>query len=223
VFVSVKDNGIGIPAETLGNVFEMFTQVDRTLDRTRDGLGIGLTLVRHLTEMHGGSVEARSDGLDQGSEFIVRLPVMVEPRIQKESSPSANGHDFWHQKKLRILVVDDNRDAADSMTMILRRIMGHEIETAYDGHAGVEAAKWFRPHIALLDIGMPKVDGYEACRRIREQPGGKNITLVALTGWGQDEDRRRTLDAGFDVHLLKPADCTSLEKLLASLESQHRE
>jgi PAS domain S-box-containing protein len=213
VVVRVKDTGVGIPAEKLPRLFEMFFQVDRSLERSQGGLGIGLSLVRRLVELHGGRVEARSEGAGKGSEFIVRLPILVEkPTATHE--PTRNGVKEATTAR-RILVVDDKRDSADSLAMLLR-LTGNEAYTAYDGVEGVEAAERFRPELVLLDIGMPRLNGYDACRRIREQPWGKTIVLVALTGWGQEEDRRRTVEAGFDAHMVKPVDPTALMKLLAS-------
>lgn len=180
-------------------------------------MGIGLTLVKRLVEMHGGTVEARSEGRGKGSEFVVRLPVVagVEPR-----RPPADGEvpDFL-KSMLRILVVDDSRDGADGLSQMLR-IMGNDTRTAYDGEEAVATAAAFRPDVILLDIGLPKLNGYEACRRIREQPGGKKAVIIAQTGWGQDEDRQRAHDAGFDRHLVKPVDPIALIKLLAGLQSR---
>jgi len=214
VVVSVKDTGIGIAANQLPRIFEMFTQVDHSLEKSQGGLGIGLTLVKRLVEMHGGRVEARSDGLGNGSEFIVRLPVVVEASIPQES----RGEEEKPPKSsLRILIVDDNRDGADSLGMMLR-IMGNDTRTAYDGQEGVDVAGEFRPEVVLFDIGMPKLNGYEACRRIREQPWGKCIVLIAVTGWGQDDDRRRSHEAGFDHHMIKPVDPKALMEMLTSFQ-----
>ncbi len=211
VAVTVRDNGLGIPAESLPNIFRMFSQVDRNLERAQGGLGIGLTLVRRLVEMHGGTVEARSDGPGQGSEFTVRLPVLKSTQqtaaLQGEESAGAAA-------RRRILVVDDNRDSAMTLGMMLK-LMGNDIQTAHDGLAAVEAAERFRPDMILLDIGLPKLNGYDACRRIREQPWSRGMEIVALTGWGQEEDRRRSKEAGFDDHLVKPVELAILQKLLA--------
>jgi CheY-like chemotaxis protein len=213
VVVSVKDTGIGIPTDQLASIFEMFTQVDRSLAKSQGGLGIGLTLVKQLVEMHDGSVEAKSAGPGQGSEFVVRLPVIVDvgkPRPCQREEPTV------HRSSFRILIVDDNRDSADSLSMMLR-LTGNDTRTAYDGEEGVELAGEFRPDVLLLDIGLPKLDGRAACRRIREQPWGKGIVIIAVTGWGQDEDRRLSHEAGFDHHIVKPVDPNSLLKLLAKL------
>ena len=212
VVVQVRDTGLGIPADALPRIFEMFSQVDRNMERAQGGLGIGLTLVRRLVEMHGGNVEARSDGPGKGSEFIVRLPFIKEDR--REAEAITLGEEAPTAAKRRILVVDDNRDSAMSLGMMLT-IMGNEARTAHDGLAAVEAAADFRPDIILLDIGLPKLNGYDACRRIREQPWSKGMVIVALTGWGQDEDRRRSAAAGFDHHMVKPVEVDALERLLA--------
>lgn len=215
VVVSVKDTGMGIPAENLGRLFQMFYQVDHSLEKSRGGLGIGLSLVRQLVELHGGKVEARSDGLGRGSEFIVRLPLLVEQRMPAQSLELNSNGSVKSPGARRILVVDDNRDSADSLTLLLQ-LAGNEVETAYDGVDGVEAAERLRPDVVLLDIGMPRMNGYDACRRIRSEPWGKQMMLIALTGWGQEEDRRRTLESGFDVHIVKPVDPSHLMDLLAS-------
>jgi two-component system CheB/CheR fusion protein len=213
VWVRIKDNGLGIPADALPRIFEMFSQVDRNLERAQGGLGIGLTLVRSLVEMHGGAVAAHSDGPGQGSEFIVRLPMVEQEQADPESQvPGADSAEATQRR--RILVVDDNRDSAISLGMMLK-IMGNEIRTAHDGLAAIDAAAKFLPDIILLDIGLPKLNGYEACRLIREQPWSQGMMIVALTGWGQDEDRRRSAEAGFNHHLVKPVDIGVLQTLLA--------
>jgi PAS domain S-box-containing protein len=211
--VSVRDDGIGIPGDMLARVFEMFTQVDRSLERSQGGLGIGLTLVLRLVEMHDGRIEARSDGPDQGSEFVVRLPLIQPPH---ERPPQSDGLRTKALSGCRVLVVDDNKDSADSMGMLLR-LKGNDVRLAYDGLKAVEVARTFRPELVLLDIGLPKLNGYDVARRIREQPWGRDVVLVALTGWGQDEDRRRSREASFDFHIVKPVDLVALEQLLAGL------
>jgi PAS domain S-box-containing protein len=217
--VSVRDRGIGIPKEMLGHVFDPFAQVDRSLERTRGGLGIGLTLVKRLVEMHGGSVTADSEGPGKGSEFIVRLPI---PIAQPAFGPTATPDEPLRKApaRRRILIVDDNNDAATSLSMMLN-ILGYETRTAFDGVAGLEAACAFRPDVALMDIGMPRMNGYEVARRIREQPWSNGIVLIAVTGWGQSEDKQRATEAGFDHHLVKPVDPSLLTKLLASLAREH--
>jgi CheY-like chemotaxis protein len=214
IVVSVKDNGIGIPADQLPRLFKMFAQVDRSLGRAQGGLGIGLTLVKRLVEMHGGTVEARSDGPGQGSEFTVRLPIAVEE--PKESAALMTNGASTSKSPRRIFIVDDNHDAANSLAQLLR-IMGNEIHTAYDGRAAVDGAANFRPEVMLLDIGLPKLDGYQACRMIRQEPWGKNIVIVALTGWGQEDARSLSRQAGFDRHLVKPVDFGELIDLLNGL------
>ena len=218
VVVSVKDSGIGIAAEMLPRIFEIFSQAKPALVRSQGGLGIGLSLVKGLVELHGGSIEARSDGPGQGSEFVVRLPVAAETPVREPARPS-DGRASSPRRRCRILIVDDNRDSADSLAMLLK-IMGNEVGTAYDGEQAVEAAEALRPDVVLLDIGMPKLNGYDACRRIREQPWGQGMFLIALTGWGQEEDRRRTEEAGFNQHMVKPVDPAALMKLLASLSAE---
>ena len=214
VVVSVRDTGIGIPPDKLDSVFDPFTQVDQSLEKSQGGLGIGLTLAKRLTELHGGQIEAKSEGPGRGAEFVVRIPAAAEVR-----EPQLAGRDATPlpRSSLRILIVDDNRDGAESFSTMLR-IMGNETSTAYDGQAAVEAADRVRPDVILLDIGLPKLNGFEACRRIREQPWGKGITLIAVTGWGQEEDRRRSQEAGFDYHLVKPVDPGALIKLLSTIK-----
>ena len=215
VFVSVRDNGIGIPPESLRSIFDMFSQVDRSIERSTGGLGIGLALVKGLVEMHGGTVTAESPGVGKGSTFTVRLPLLGDraesmPKALADEGPRAAG------LKRRILVVDDNRDAATSMAMLLR-LMNNEVRTAHDGLEAVEVAEAFRPQVILMDLGMPRLNGYEATRRIREQPWGKPPAIIALTGWGQEGDKERSHEAGCDGHLVKPVNLSDLEKLLAEL------
>jgi PAS domain S-box-containing protein len=220
VVISVRDTGIGIAADQLDHVFEMFTQGDTALERSLTGLGIGLTLVKTLTEMHGGSVEVRSDGVGRGSEFVVRLPLAVETDTAA-AKPTAI--EPVPTTPLRILIVDDNRDAAEMLATLLQ-FDGHETFAAHDGLAAVEAAGTLDPDVILLDIGLPVLNGYEAARRIRGQQGQKRRPLlVALTGWGQDEDRRRSEEAGFDAHLVKPVDEAVLIRLLADLGAGRQE
>ena len=213
VLIRVKDTGIGIPAEMLPKVFDMFTQVDRSLERAEGGLGIGLTLVHRLVEMHGGTVEAHSEGPGRGSEFVVRLPVATELNDDTRHEP-ADSEILIPPAARRILVVDDNRDSAESLVMILQ-MMGNDVHTAHDGLEAVAAAAEFRPEVIFLDIGLPKLNGYEAGRQIRELAGGGEMVLIALTGWGQEQDRRQSREAGFDHHLTKPVDFDNLRELLA--------
>ena len=214
VVVSVKDSGVGIPADMLSSVFELFTQVDRSLERSRTGLGIGLTMVKRLVEMHGGSVTALSEGTGHGSEFIVRLPIVV-PAIPSHAAVASEERPASVPAGRRVLVVDDNADSATSLAMMLGAT-GYEVRTAYDGTTGFAATEEFRPDVALLDIGMPGMNGYDLARRIREQSWGKEMVLIAVTGWGQAEDRERTIAAGFDEHLVKPVDPTVLLTRLQS-------
>jgi CheY-like chemotaxis protein len=211
--VRVKDTGVGIPPDTLPRLFEMFYQADRSLERGQGGLGVGLALVRRLVEAHGGRVEAHSEGAGKGSEFIVRLPAVTTPAA--EPVPQVETQEKSVTAGLRILVADDNRDSADLFAMFLR-LMGNEVRTAYDGVAAVEEAERFRPEAILLDIGMPRLNGEDACRRIRATSWGKDAVLIAVTGWDDQENRRRIVDAGFDAHLVKPVDPSAVLELLAS-------
>ena len=218
IVVRVRDSGIGIPQEMLPKVFEMFVQVDNSLERAQGGLGIGLSLVKRLVEMHSGSVEAFSEGPGKGSEFVVRLP-MARPSAsaQEPASAAAEGpHDEAHGH--RILVVDDNEDSATSLALLLS-MMGHETKTANDGIEAIEKAAEFKPDVALLDIGMPRLNGYDTARRMRETEWGRGMLLVALTGWGQESDRARSMESGFDAHLVKPVQATDIEQLLGDAAS----
>lgn len=210
ISISVRDNGIGIPPDQLESIFEMFSQVDQSLERSQGGLGIGLTLARRLVELHGGAIDARSEGLGQGSEFAVRLPIIEKPAPLSENPSAANRP----TDKRRILVVDDNRDSANSLAILLR-IGGSEVSVAYDGEEAVQIAATQRPQAILLDIGLPKLNGFDACRRIRAQPWARDALIIALTGWGQKEDRRKSAEAGFDFHMVKPVDLNELAKLLS--------
>ncbi|HUD96677.1 MAG TPA: ATP-binding protein, partial [Woeseiaceae bacterium] len=213
--IRVVDNGIGIAADLLPHIFDLFVQVDHNTARKHSGLGIGLTLVKNLVKLHGGTVEARSPGLGGGSEFLVQLPLMPgrqQPldKSDQQAPPDAvtSGH--------RLLIVDDNVDAASTLATLLR-LQGHNVRIAY-GSTALEVAEKFAPALILLDLGMPDMDGYEVARRIRQIPPLDGSRLVALTGWGQEEDRRRTAEAGFDRHLVKPIQPEVLESLLADLE-----
>jgi two-component system CheB/CheR fusion protein len=207
----VRDDGIGIPAEQTSAVFDLFFQADRSLDRDQGGLGLGLTLARRLVELHGGTLDARSPGPQQGSEFVLRLPVSsgLPAAAAVEEAKALKG------APRRILVVDDNADAADSITMLLQ-LDRHELRTVSDGPAGLAALRDFRPDVVLLDIGLPGMDGYEVARRMRALPEGSGALLVAVTGYGREEDRRRAQEAGFDHHLLKPIDRAALAEILSS-------
>jgi PAS domain S-box-containing protein len=218
VEVSVRDNGIGIDPRLMPRIFEMFARADRDLERSQGGLGIGLTLVKQLVEMHGGKVEASSRGRGHGSVFRVRLPLAAgtadEPaRAQASLARPAGAR--------RILVVDDNKDAAESLAMLLT-LEGNDTQLAFDGIEAVEAVEQHGPDVVLLDIGLPRLNGFDACRRMRQRPGGERAIIVALTGWGHDEDRRATREAGFDDHLVKPVDYAALMQLLARLEAERR-
>jgi PAS domain S-box-containing protein len=210
VVVRVRDTGIGIARDMLPRIFDMFAQAGRPAGQGQSGLGIGLALVRALVDRHGGRVEARSEGADRGSEFIVRLPLVADPSAlstDDEPEPASRG-------QRRVLIVDDHPDAGLSLAMLLR-LAGNETRAAHDGLTALEEAERFRPDVVLLDIGMPEIDGYETCRRLRERPWGGCVRVIALTGWGQEEDRARAREAGFDGHLVKPVDPGALMRLIA--------
>lgn len=215
VVVTVRDNGAGIPPDKLDSIFDMFMQIDRTSHQSQGGLGIGLTLVKRLVEMHGGSVEAKSDGEGMGSEFVVHLPILSKPSVVLEGGSDGAQEEPTQR---RILIVDDNRDSADSLAMLLE-ITDNKTYMAHDGVEAVEAIEKYRPEVVLLDIGLPKLDGHEVCRRVREQPWGKDVVIIALTGWGQEDDRRKSEEAGFNGHLVKPVDYDQLLELLRELTS----
>jgi signal transduction histidine kinase/CheY-like chemotaxis protein len=218
VVIHVQDNGIGIAADKLLSIFELFSQADTSAGRSHGGLGIGLTLVRTLVTGHGGTVAAHSAGRDKGSEFVVRLPIdttvgrddsRAQPRVHRQP-------DVAPPSSLRILVADDNRDAADSLAMVLR-LAGHTVWNVYDGPSALATAVRCRPHVVLNDIGMPGVNGYEVARRLRENPETRNSVLVAVTGYANADDHHRSRQAGFDHHLAKPVDFDSLQELLVSI------
>ncbi len=209
----VRDSGVGITAALLPHIFDLFTQAERTLDRSQGGLGIGLALVQRLTELHGGKVEAFSD-VGQGTEFVVRLPVMAGESQPPELPITVISPPVT--RALRVLVVDDNSDTVLSFSMLLRAL-GHDVRTAHDGPTGVSVALEYLPDVALLDIGLPGLNGFEVAKRIRQEPSLQKITLVALTGYGQETDRQASQDAGFNHHLVKPADFAKLQQILESI------
>ncbi|MDB5947678.1 MAG: sensory box protein [Ramlibacter sp.] len=221
VVIAVSDTGIGIPAASMPTVFEMFTQVGRNMERAQGGLGIGLSLVRRLVELHGGSVSAKSEGVGRGSTFTARLPLMVDGAAQADpAAPAQALDDADAGSSLRVLVVDDNVDAADTLAALLE-MGGHATRVANDGYQAIEMAQAFRPQVVFLDIGLPGMNGYEVARRLRDTPGMERGILVALTGWGTREDRDRSTEAGFDHHLTKPADMTAVETLLSGISRVH--
>jgi PAS domain S-box-containing protein len=213
--VTVRDSGIGIAPAMLSKVFDMFTQVGRSRGQSEGGLGIGLALAKRLVEMHGGVIEARSEGVGKGSEFVVRLPVREAAR--EETSPSTRPSSSSERQKRRILIADDNPDVVESFQLMLQ-MMGHEVETALDGLEAIEKAGQFEPEAIVLDIGMPGLDGLETARRIRQQPWGKRAVLIAITGWGNDNNKRESADAGFDVHLVKPVDPMTIVNTLDKID-----
>ena len=215
--IRVTDTGLGIPPEMLGEVFEMFTQVNRSLDRSQGGLGIGLALVKRLVALHGGTITASSPGLGKGSTFAVRLPLIeaatagTQPRTTDDATsaePRISGH--------RVLIVDDNVDGAESLAKLLQ-ICGHETRTAHSGPEALNAAVPFRPEVVFLDIGLPGMNGYEVAKRLRGEPSLRGTVLVALTGWGSEDNKRQSGEAGFDFHLTKPAEVTAIESILAGV------
>jgi CheY-like chemotaxis protein len=219
--VTVRDSGIGIPPALLDRVFDMFSQVDRSIERSQGGLGLGLNIVSRLVGKHGGTVAAHSEGPGKGSTFTVRIPLAAPeaagPAARSASAgpgpaPAPVGED-GDERIRRVLVVDDNRDAAVTLTMMLG-LMGCETRTAFSGFEAIDVAAEFRPELILLDIGMPGLNGYDTARRMREEPWGRDVFLVALTGWGQGADRRRSQEAGFDDHVVKPIEPSALEQLL---------
>ena len=219
--IQISDTGIGIAPELLPTIFELFTQVHSKSERAQGGLGIGLALVRRLTEMHGGSVTAESEGPGRGATFNVRLPMLV-PQLAALSTRKRESGAIPSLEPQRILVADDNYDAAEALTLQLQ-LAGHEVRTAHDGVEAVELAKTFDPDIVLLDLGMPKMDGYEAARQLRLSPTTSRAKLIALTGWGQQQDRDRTTDAGFDAHLVKPvAEAQLFKALTLAVEDKPR-
>ncbi len=215
--VSVSDNGIGIAAEQIPHIFEMFGQAQSAADGSQSGLGIGLSLARGFVEMHGGRIGVRSEGIGRGSTFVVRLPLASAALAAPATPPGATaGTARATAGRRRVLIADDLRDSADSLALLLES-MGHDVHLAYDGAQALQAIELLRPEVALLDLGMPKLSGYDVCRRIRDLPWGRGLTLIAQSGWGQEEDRRRTRDAGFDHHIVKPIDPGALDALLRSL------
>jgi signal transduction histidine kinase/CheY-like chemotaxis protein len=211
--LAVRDTGIGIPPDMLAAVFDLFIQVEHSIDRSQGGLGVGLTLVKRLVEMHGGSVRASSPGVGQGSEFVVRLPAL--DAVQSPTPVHSDVKASQPPQPLRVLVVDDNTDTADTLATLLE-LEGHQVRLAHDGPTALAAAAAFRPDAVVLDLGLPGMDGFEVARRLRDRTGGNGLVLVAVSGYGQDEDRKRARLAGFDHHLVKPAEIGTLRSLLAS-------
>jgi PAS domain S-box-containing protein len=214
IILRVKDTGVGITPDLLPRIFDLFTQGDRSLDRSRDGLGIGLTLSRRLVELHGGTIEAHSEGLGKGSEFVIRLPALLQVSPPDDAPAPAGAPP--ELRPLRVLVVDDSEDTAEMMTALLE-MDGHEIQVAHSGPAALETAAAFRPDVVLLDIGLPGLDGYQVAQRLRDDPTLKDVTLIAASGYGQEADLHRSREVGFDRHLVKPVDPRELRELLGEI------
>jgi CheY-like chemotaxis protein len=215
--ISIKDRGVGLAAGMLPHIFEIFWQASPALERSHGGLGVGLSLARGIVELHGGRIEARSQGLGHGSEFIVHLPVVNDPA---QTLPVRPDEPLRGGKVRRVLIVDDVKDNADSLAALLKTL-GHDVHVVYGGAAAIQVASKLRPDAVLLDIGMPDIDGLEVCTYLRRQPWGQSMLIVALTGWGQESDRARTEEAGFDHHLIKPAELSALTKLLHAANGIH--
>ena len=209
--ITIKDSGIGIPADMQARIFDTFAQVDRSLTRSQGGLGLGLTLVKHLIELHGGTVSVQSDGQGSGSEFTIRLPLAP---LQDHAEAVTTNEPTTNRFHLSVLIVDDNLDAGESLATILR-LHGNDVMVASDGHEALRLVASRRPEVVILDIGLPGLDGYEVARRIRSQPWGRGMLLLAVSGWGQSEDKRRSAEAGVDHHLVKPVNPFDIEQLLA--------
>jgi PAS domain S-box-containing protein len=218
VVIQVRDTGIGISAELLPRIFDMFTQAELPMERSQGGLGVGLALVDRLVTLHGGTVTAQSEGKGKGSEFTVRLPLAERVRMQPAREATGGALEPLQKGSSRVLVVDDNVDSADSLAILLR-MMGHEVRTSHEAEEALASAATFHPDVAILDIGMPRMNGYDLAQRLREQPWAKNLVLVALTGWGQEEHRRRSAESGFDHHLTKPVELDVLQRILTEVEN----
>jgi len=215
----VRDNGVGIAPEVLPYIFDLFTQAERTPDRSQGGLGIGLALVKSLVALHGGSVHAHSNGLGQGSEFSICLPCVARAPVGAPDAGAADDTDAVTDGNLRVLVVDDNADAAQMLAALLE-VQGHDVSVEYDARGALARAHDEHPDVLLLDIGLPDMDGYELARRLRAQPENAGATLVALTGYGQNQDREEAQQAGFDHYLVKPADLNEVNEVLAQAEAR---
>lgn len=220
--IHIKDNGIGLSVEMLPRIFDMFSQVDASIERAQGGMGIGLALVKNLVELHGGSVSVASAGAGHGSEFTVRLPLASAPEdTQSTASQKDNPFPVKEGDGKRVLVVDDNENAAKTMGWMLELMFGHHVRLAHDGPSAIATAKSFLPDLVLLDIGLPGMNGYEICHAMRQEPSLKNTVIVAQTGWGQAEHRQRSKNAGFNSHLVKPVTVDMLQRLLDSLKPHH--
>jgi two-component system CheB/CheR fusion protein len=214
---AVRDTGIGIAPDMLARVFDLFAQADRALDRSQGGLGIGLTIARKLVQLHGGRIDALSEGLGKGTEFVVHLPAL--PAAREQAAPAPREAPVQRSGTTRVLLVEDNHDAAEGLVMLLE-VLGHRVQVVHDGVRALDAGQRNVPDVMLIDIGLPGMDGYELARRIRRHPDLKGIVLVALTGYAQEDDRQRAFAAGFDYHLVKPVDVDALQGLVARLSNR---
>jgi len=217
--VRVRDSGIGIRPESLATIFELFAQIDRTLDRTQGGLGVGLTLVQRLVELHGGSVHAFSDGPGRGSEFVVRLPLRTGTTVSESDSDRSHPERKSAAGACRILLVEDNADSAHTMAALLS-MEGHETAVVYDGDTALQRAQAMAPDVVLVDIGLPGMDGFQVARELRARPQTRGALLIAVTGYGQAADRQSAMEAGFDHHLVKPVDLNAVQKLLVTRQER---
>jgi len=221
VAIRIADNGAGVPADMQERIFDLFAQVESTLDRARGGLGVGLSLARRLVDMHGGAIGCESGGPGQGSTFTARIDMVAAPPAGSATEVRDAPPIAAAAAEQRVLIVDDNIDAADALALLLR-ISGYQTMTAHDGHEGLQASRTFEPHVVFLDIGLPGMNGYDVARRLRADEQTRAAYLVALTGWGSEEDRQRSSDAGFDLHLTKPVELQTLARVLQqSVSSLH--
>jgi two-component system CheB/CheR fusion protein len=219
VVIRVRDNGVGIEPEFLGKIFDLFVQGERRLAPYRNGAGIGLSLAKDLVELHGGTITAQSRGPDTGSEFIVRLPVIPDEEAARHDKPkSIESENSRELLRRRVLIVDDNVQAADNLGRLLSDVLGQDVQVVYDGASALDLAHSFRPDVVLLDLEMASMDGYEVAMKLRQPQESRAVFIVAVTGWGQEDDRRRSRETGFDLHLVKPVTAKQLKAVLADLE-----
>jgi two-component system CheB/CheR fusion protein len=223
ILIHIKDNGIGLSSEVLPHIFKMFSQVDTSIDRAQDGMGVGLALVKNLVELHGGSIKVASEGLGYGAEFTVSLPWSSAPQgTKKTSSQIAKQESLKNKNGMRILVIDDNKASAQTLGWLLELDLGYKVELAYDGISAIALAKNFIPDVILLDIGLPGMNGYTICQTLHQEYILKDTIIIAQTGWGQEEHRKRSKEAGFDYHLVKPVSLDTLREVLNSIRTQKK-